>query len=122
MNKLTPEQHNVCILGGTEAPYSGKYYKHDKNGTYICVACDNELFTSETKFDSESGWPSFSDIMNSESVELKEDTTHGMTRTEVLCKNCQSHLGHVFPDGPEPTGQRYCINSLSLNFKDKEEK
>lgn len=114
---LTPEQYRVLREKGTERPFSGKYVKHKKEGTYVCAACDNELFSSETKFESCSGWPSFYDIMNSGSVETHTDRTHGMVRTEVLCKKCGGHLGHVFDDGPEPTGQRYCINSAALDFK-----
>ncbi len=114
---LTPEQYRVLREKGTERPFSGKYVKHKKEGTYVCAACGNELFSSETKFESCSGWPSFYDIMNSGSVETHTDRTHGMVRTEVLCKKCGGHLGHVFEDGPEPTGQRYCINSAALDFK-----
>lgn len=117
--KLTPEQYNVCRLGGTESPFSGKYYKHKEAGTYICVACQQELFSSSTKYDSGSGWPSFYDVVNSKNVTIKEDFSHGMHRLEVLCSKCGSHLGHVFNDGPAPTGQRWCINSVSLDFKPK---
>ena len=118
-NKLTSEQFNVCRLGGTESPFSGKYYKHKEAGTYICVACGQELFSSDTKFESGTGWPSFSDVVNSKNVTLKDDFAHNMQRVEALCGNCGSHLGHVFPDGPAPTGQRWCINSVSLDFKPK---
>ncbi len=114
--KLTPDQYQVCRMGGTEAPFSGKYYKHKERGTYNCIACGQELFSSETKFDSGTGWPSFSDALNREHIELREDKSHGMSRVEVRCKECGSHLGHVFDDGPTPTGKRYCINSTSLNF------
>ncbi len=117
--KLTPEQYHVCRLGGTEMPFSGKYVKNKDTGNYLCVACGNTLFSSETKFDSGTGWPSFTDVMNADSVDLLPDDSHGMHRTEVRCKSCGSHLGHVFPDGPGPNGQRYCINSLALDFKAK---
>ncbi len=114
---LTPKQYRVLRERGTEQPFSGKYVKHKKDGTYVCAACGNELFSSETKFESGGGWPSFYDVMNSESVATRTDRTHGMVRTEVLCKECGGHLGHVFDDGPKPTGQRYCINSAALDFK-----
>lgn len=115
--KLTPEQYQVCKLKGTEAPFSGKYYRNKENGMYHCAVCDSPLFSSETKFESGSGWPSFYDVAKSGTVDCREDVSHGMSRTEVTCKVCGSHLGHVFDDGPEPTGKRYCINSVSLDFK-----
>ena len=123
---LTPEQYKVLREKGTEAAFTGKYYKNKETGMYVCAACGQELFSSETKFDSGTGWPSFTDPVNREHVELKEDTGQGMVRTEVLCKKCGSHLGHVFPDGPKEmhgkpaSGQRYCINSVSLEFKPNE--
>lgn len=115
--KLTPEQYHVCRLGGTEAPFTGKYVDHHQSGTYHCVACGNSLFSSETKFESGSGWPSFYDVVSSAAIEKRVDSSHGMTRTEILCGKCGAHLGHVFPDGPKPTGQRYCINSIALEHQ-----
>lgn len=114
--ELTPEQYRVLRQAGTERAFTGKYYKTKDDGTYVCAACGQELFTSSTKFDSGCGWPSFYDAMDSGKVISREDNTHGMRRIEVLCSRCGGHLGHVFNDGPNPTGLRYCINSESLNF------
>lgn len=118
--ELTPEQYQVCRCGGTEAPFSGKYWDTKTEGTYHCAACDAPLFSSETKYDSGSGWPSFWDAISRDAVSEKMDSSHGMVRTEILCAKCDSHLGHVFPDGPQPTGLRYCTNSASLDLKPKE--
>ncbi len=114
--KLTPEQYHVLREKGTERPFTGKYWNLKDNGVYACAACGQELFTSSTKFDSGCGWPSFYDAMDSGKVRLHDDSSHGMQRVEVVCSNCGGHLGHVFNDGPKPTGQRYCINSASLQF------
>ncbi|MDX1608456.1 MAG: peptide-methionine (R)-S-oxide reductase MsrB [Candidatus Spechtbacterales bacterium] len=116
--KLTPEQYKVMREGGTERPFSGKYVHTKDKGIYKCAACGAELFSSDTKFDSGTGWPSFTEPANRENVELKEDRSGGMVRTEVICKNCGSHLGHVFEDGPpEKGGKRYCINSVCLDLE-----
>lgn len=119
-NKLTPDQYRILRQAGTEPAFSGKLNLNKERGVYMCAGCEQELFSSDSKFDSGSGWPSFTDPTNYEKLELKRDMSYGMIRTEVLCGRCGSHLGHVFDDGPkEKGGKRYCINSMSLNFNKK---
>ena len=118
--ELTPEQYQVCRMKGTEQPFTGKYYHSKETVMYLCAACGNELFDSNTKFDSGSGWPSFYQPVSGENIETEDDMSYGMRRTEVTCGRCGAHLGHVFPDGPRPTGLRYCINSVALKLDPKE--
>ncbi|MDD2357211.1 MAG: peptide-methionine (R)-S-oxide reductase MsrB [Thiovulaceae bacterium] len=117
--QLSPEAYSVCREHGTEAPFSGEYYNFKGNGIYTCVCCGEKLFDSETKFDSGTGWPSFYESIEEEAITEIKDKSFGMLRVEVRCSKCDAHLGHVFSDGPEPTGLRYCINSVCLEFEEK---
>ena len=117
--ELTPEEYRICRGKGTERAFTGEYWDCKKSGTYVCRCCGEPLFDSATKYDSGSGWPSFYQPVNPAAVAESRDLTHGMVRTEILCEKCGAHLGHVFPDGPAPTGQRYCVNSASIKLEEK---
>lgn len=117
--QLSPEAYSVCRAHGTEAPFSGEFHDFKGDGVYSCVCCGQKLFDSQTKFNSGTGWPSFYETIDDEAVSEVKDISHGMTRVEILCSKCDAHLGHVFPDGPQPTGLRYCINSVCLDFEER---
>lgn len=116
-NNLTPEQYAITRCSATERPFTGPWLDEKREGTFVCVCCGSELFRSDTKYESGSGWPSFFDAIKPGVIATKEDTSHGMRRIEILCAKCDAHLGHVFPDGPKPTGLRYCTNGHALDFK-----
>lgn len=118
-DRLTDEQWRVTQEQATELPFTGKYYKNKEDGTYTCICCGAELFKSQAKYESGSGWPSFWDSIDQTAIKIRVDDTHGMRREEIVCAKCGAHLGHVFPDGPKPTGLRYCVNSASLDFSAK---
>jgi peptide-methionine (R)-S-oxide reductase len=118
--ELTPEEYRVLRQKGTEPAFTGEYHDYHAKGIYRCAACGNSLFDSEDKFESGTGWPSFAQPISDEAVDTQQDVSHGMVRTEVTCANCGSHLGHVFPDGPRPTGLRYCMNSIALDHEPRE--
>ncbi len=120
--KLTPQQYHVLREKGTELPFTGKYNLEKRKGMYYCAACGNKLFSSDTKYEAHCGWPSFYDSVDKKNIKLKEDYSFGMKRVEVICAKCGGHLGHLFNDGPKPTGQRFCINSASLDFKEDKKK
>ena len=122
LKQLTPDETRVIVNKGTERPFTGEYEKTKEKGTYVCAACGNPLFTSETKYESGSGWPSFYQPAGTESVRTETDDSMFMSRTEVLCSRCDAHLGHVFDDGPQPTGERYCMNSVALKLEKEEKK
>jgi methionine-R-sulfoxide reductase len=119
---LTPEQYHVLREKGTDYPFQGKYYLHKEKGMYLCAGCGAELFSSDMKFDSDCGWPSFDKEIAGGKIKQIKDTSHGMVRIEIVCANCDSHLGHIFDDGPTLTGKRYCVNSTSIDFKKEEKK